>query len=447
MHSNHLSLLWRLLLLIFTVIGGCFAFFYGSWEGSVIAVFLVGLTTWNLMKFTQQMHRKVNFFFEAIRYEDGSLHFREDLEDPNLKGLHQNLNRINGIITDIRVREAHSERFFKEFMKHSASGLLAIDDTNFVEVINDAALKMIGLAHVTHLSRLAQHQPELYALMVNLKPGQSEHLKILEGNTMKQIAVKVATIRFSEKEYRIFSLYDIKSEIEENELETWQKLMRIMTHEIMNSIAPISSLSQTLSNYFIKDGVPIQLKDLQQNEMDNAVKGLNVIEERANGLRGFVDNYRKLSRIPEPEFGPIVLSHWLASIQLLFTGQKEEHQIALKVRNNYPHTTFSGDERLLTHVVLNLMNNATEALEGTGNKRMEIATELSESGALQLKVSDNGKGFQPEERDKLFLPFYTSRENGSGIGLSLSKQIMRKHKGSIHANSEPGVRTEFILQF
>jgi nitrogen fixation/metabolism regulation signal transduction histidine kinase len=439
-------MVWRLLLLVFLVVGGSFAFFYERWELLFVAIVLVLVASWNLVNFMHQLHRKVDFFFDAIKYEDGSLHFNEEQNDPHLKGLHKNLNRINTLITDIRIREAHSERFFMEFMKRSASGLMAVDQHNFVEIINDVTLKMIGLSNLTHLTRLEQSQPDLYTLMQNLKPGQSAQLKILDGNTLKQIAVKVAEIRFSEKEYRIFSLYDIKTEIEENELETWQKLMRIMTHEIMNSIAPITSLSQTLSSYFIKDGRPIQLKDLQQTEIDNTVKGLEVIEERATGLRGFVDNYRKLTKVPEPEFGDIELNRWFASIQLLFKGQKEDHQITLTVLNHYSKPTFSGDERLLTHVVLNLLNNATQALENTKNKTIQITAETGVSGALEITVSDNGKGFQPEERDKIFLPFYTTHENGSGIGLSLSRQIMRKHKGSISASSEPRIRTEFVLE-
>ena len=447
MRSNHTAIVVRILLLLLFAIGGCVAFFYQSWEGLILAILLVIITAWNLVYFIHTIHRKVHLFFEAIKYEDGSLHFIENQKDPHLKGLNENLNRINTLITDIRVREAHSERFFMEFMKRSASGLIAVDSTQFVEIVNDAALKMIGLSNLTHMTRLEQHQPALYRLMLDLKPGQSENLKILEGNTLKQIAIKVAQIRFSEKEYRIFSLYDIKSEIEENELETWQKLMRIMTHEIMNSIAPITSLSQTLSQYFSTNGVPIQLKDLEQTDIDNTVKGLEVIGERASGLRGFVDNYRKLTKIPEPEFDQIDLKRWLESIQLLFRGQQEDHQITLMVDNQYPKPSFSGDERLLTHVVLNLLNNATQALENTENKTIEITAETGISGDLQIKVTDNGKGFQPEERDKIFLPFYTSRENGSGIGLSLSRQIMRQHKGSISASSEPGVRTEFVLGF
>jgi nitrogen fixation/metabolism regulation signal transduction histidine kinase len=447
MRSKSTAILWRILLLVLFVVGGCAAFIYTQWELFGLFILLISISIWDIVRFSQELQRKIAFFFEAIKYEDGSLHFNEDQSDTDLKSLHQNLNRINDVISNIRVREANSERFFKEFMKHSASGLMAVDSEGFVEIVNDSALKIIGLSNITHLKRLAQHQPEMHDLMMHLNPGQSEQLKVLDGNTLKQMAVKVAVIQFSEKEYRIFSIYDIKSEIEANELDTWQRLMRIMTHEIMNSIAPISSLSQTVSGYFIKDGAPVSVKDLEQTDIDNTVKGLAVIEDRAIGLRGFVDNYRKLTKIPEPEFGNIDLSQWLASIQLLFKGQEIDNEITLTVHNQYEIPTFSGDERLLTHVVLNLLNNAIQALENCVNKTIDITAKADDTGDLQIILTDNGKGFQPEERDKIFLPFYTSHENGSGIGLSLSRQIMRKHKGSISAISEPGVKTEFVLEF
>lgn len=445
MRSNYTPVLWRLALLIFLVTGGTLAFVNQLWELGGLAVLLVGVITWSLLQWMFQMHRKVQLFFEGIKYEDGSLHFSVEQDNSRLSELYQKLNEINKMISNIRIREANSERFFKEFMKRSASGLIAVDDEQFVEIINDTALQIIGLSNLTHMRRLEQQQPQLFALMQKLKSDQSEHLKILDGNELKLIAVKVAQIRFSEKEYRIFSLYDIKTEIEANELDTWQKLMRIMAHEIMNSIAPITSLSQTLSGYFIQKETPVQLEQLQQVDIDNTVKGLQVIGERASGLRGFVDNYRKLTKVPEPEFGVIDLQNWLDSVQLLFRGQIEELDIQLIVNNQYPQKTFHGDERLLTHVVLNLLQNATQALEHINPKKVEIIAESGSNGTLKLHVIDNGKGFLPEEQDKIFLPFYTTKENGSGIGLSLSKQIMRKHKGSISASSISG-RTEFVLE-
>lgn len=440
------GVIWRLLLFGAFTAGGCCAIVYQTWEYAVLALLGAIITAWNLLYFINGIHRKLDFFFEAIRNEDGSLHFPENIDHKSLKGVHRNMNRINDLVNEIKARQARSEQFFLEFMKRSASGMIAVDEEGFVEVVNDMALKIIGLNNLTHINRLEQHLPALYDLMTHLQSGHGESLKIPEGRELKHLAIKVAVIRFSEKEYRIYSINDIKTEMETNELETWQKLIRIMTHEIMNSIAPVTSISQTLGRFFLKDGQTVKVEELGQQEVENTAQGLAVIGERAEGLLQFVDRYRKLTRLPQPEFKPIVLEQWLDSIKLLFEEQRKAHQIDLKIVNDYPNAEFPGDESLLTHVVLNLLNNAVEAMDGMETRSIEIKTEATSGGGLRLVVTDSGRGFREEERDKIFLPFYTTRKNGSGIGLSLSRQIVHMHKGSISASSNAGEGAEFVLE-
>lgn len=440
------AIVGRLVLLCIWVVAACTGAFYQVWELVILGGIAAILTGWSVVHVVKRTHRKVNLFFEAVQYEDGSLRFPEQQRDPHLKGLYTKLNKINQLLTEIRAREAQSEQFFREFMKRSASGLLAIDEHGYVEIINDTALELIGLPNLSHLDRLQQQFPALYEALILLNPDQSTRVKLLNGNNLQQISVKMARIWLLEKEYRIYSLYDIQNELEEHELETWQKLISIMTHEIMNSITPISSLSQTLNRYFTNQGASVAISDLQQRDIDNTREGLLVIEERTVGLRNFVENYRKLSKLPQAQFREIELTSWLASLKLLFKPQADEHGIQFTITNTYPKPSFLGDEKLLTHVLLNLLNNAVQALEGMDDKRIEITVEPMQAQSLRLKVIDNGKGFSPEEQDKLFLPFYTSRENGSGIGLSISRQIMRMHKGSISARSEAGRGAEFVLE-
>jgi signal transduction histidine kinase len=448
MASNytHKKALWFLVAQVLCASAATYLYIQGAWIYGTLVLLALLLLVMGLLQLINSTHRRLRFFFEAVKNEDGSLHFPETVKDKHLQGLHKELNRLNGLMSDLRVQQAHSERFFMEFMKRSASGLIAVDAEGFVEIVNDAALRLINLPNLTHLDRLQQHNPALYALMDSLKPGQSESIKIPQGKLLRQIAVKEARIRFLEKEYRLFSLYDIKHELEEQELDTWQKLIRIMTHEIMNSIAPITSLSQTLSSFFTQDGRVVTLERLEQRELDNTVEGLSVIAERAQGLLSFVDNYRKLSQLPQPEFKTIDLSKWLKTISLLFEPQRAEHEIKLEVINRFKGQGFPGDEKLLTHVVLNLLNNAVAALGSRNQKSVALVAQETPAGGLHLTVKDNGCGFQEEERDKIFLPFYTTKQNGSGIGLSLSRQIMRMHRGTISASSVVGEGSSFVLE-
>lgn len=437
----------RLILFGVFAAGACLSFTNQNWLYASLLCLGVIIVGGNLVYYVNGVNRKIAFFFDAIRNEDSSLHFPENLKNDSLNRLHASLNRINQIIGDIRIKEAYNEKFFLEFMKRSATGLMAVDQHDYVEIINDAALRLVGLGYLTHLKRLQQHNPELYEAITRLHPGRSKTVKIIEQGELRQIFIKVAQFTFSGKRYRIFSLSDIKAEMEENELETWQKLIRIMTHEIMNSIAPITSISKTLSGFYVKDEGPATVEYLTQKEIDNTIQGLSVIEERAQGLLHFVDNYRKLTRIPKPVFKPIPLREWLDSILLLFQNRLAGENIKVEATIKYRKKEFPGDEKALTQVVLNLLNNAADALDSAENKKINIIASENSTGGLKLEIIDNGKGFASEELDKIFIPFYTTKENGSGIGLSLSRQIMRLHKGTISATSVPGKRTAFELNF
>lgn len=436
----------RLLLQAVCISVASIGFYTGAWEYGLIALVVAGIAAGTLVYFVNGVHRKLHFFFDAVRNGDHSIRFPEKVSDKTLKGLHENLNRVNRMLADIRTRQEHSERFFLEFMKRSATGIIAVDSGGFIEIANDAALKLTGLKNLTHLDRMAQHNRALFELMQGLQPGQSATIKIPDGPQLRQVSVKMAALQFAEKKFRLFSLYDVRAEMEENELETWQKLIRIMTHEIMNSIAPITSISQTVLGYYNGHGKPVGAAQLDQQKIEDTLAGLKVIEERAAGLLKFVEDYRQLTRIPRPVFRSIDLEGWLASIRLLFESKRAEEDIQLTTENRFHKPDFPGDEKLLTHVMLNLLNNASDAMKDCPDKKLEIIAEKGEAGTLRLKVRDNGKGFREEERDQLFLPFYTTKEDGSGIGLSLSRQIVRLHRGSISATSVPGKGAEFVVE-
>jgi nitrogen fixation/metabolism regulation signal transduction histidine kinase len=442
----HWAVVWRLVVLVLLSVLIGYLFSLEAWGYSFIVFIVVCAMIFSLLYHIKSTHRKLNFFFEAVKNEDGSLSFDETNTDQNLRGLHQSLNRINASIKEIRVREARQEHLFREFMKYSASGHMVVDDEGFIHLINEAALRFLGLKNLTHLDRLKQEHPALYSLLEDLKPGHSDHLKLLVQNELKQLAFKVVHLNLADKGYRIFSINDIKSELEENELESWQKLIQVMTHEIMNTVAPISSLSQTLRSMFHENDRTISIEKLSQEEIDNTAKSLQIIEDRAEGLGAFVDNYRKLSGLPQPVFKPIELSSWLESVKLLFQSAPSAEEIKFTLENQCPKKTFLGDETLLTHVLLNLLNNAREALEDCADKQIRLLAKQTDTGLLSLQITDNGKGFTAEEAERIFVPFYTTRIHGSGIGLSLSRQIMRMHKGRIHAQSEPNVSTTFVLE-
>jgi nitrogen fixation/metabolism regulation signal transduction histidine kinase len=418
-----------------------------NWMMVALLVLPFFISGWNLIYFMNGVNRKVSFFFDAVSNDDTTLHFSEKPQNKSLKELHQSLNRLNKHISDIKISNEHNEKFFRELMKYSATGLLAVDDNGYIEVINDSALDLIGLPHISHIHLLKQKNNELYEQMNNLTPGQSQTVKTLLDGELRLLSLKVVVLKFSEQKFRLYSIFDIKAELEANELDSWQKLIRVMTHEIMNSIAPITSLSNTLIKIFVNNGEPLPAKAITQKHIANTIHGLDVIENTGKGLMHFVEDYRRLTRIPKPVFKSINISDWLTDLQLLMKNKLDEEHIEFKVVNKESRRALIGDEKLLNQVIINILNNAIDALKSTSEKKIVLGVMESSTGKFKINITDNGPGITPDEIEKIFIPFYTTKENGSGIGLSLSRQIMRLHKGSISAFSVPEEQTTFVLSF
>jgi signal transduction histidine kinase len=283
--------------------------------------------------------------------------------------------------------------------------------------------------------------------MMLITPGQSRTVKVLHDNELRLFSLKVALLNFGSNSYRLYSIADIKAEMEENELDSWQKLIRVMTHEIMNSVAPITSLSNTLSRIFIRNNHPIPVQEVTGKHVENIIHGLEVIENTGSGLMRFVEDYRKLTKVPSPVFKPINIDNWLNAIRLLMRNKLHEEKINLRIVKKGSRDELIGDEKLLNQVMINILNNAVDALKDTDHKKIAISITENNLGRLKISISDNGKGIPPEELEKIFIPFYTTKEKGSGIGLSLSRKIMRLHRGSISVSSQPAEKTTFILSF
>jgi len=445
--SFNLAVIMRLL--IFAIATACLGIALNrlNWLMAAPLMLVVLITFFNLIYFLNSLNRKVAFFFDSAANDDITLHLDENIQSGSLQALHQSMNRLNRHISEIRIRNEHNERFFHEMLKSSATGLLAVDENGYIEQINDSALDYIGMPHISHIDLLKQRNMELYEQLMLITPGQSRTIKVLHDTDLRLFSLKVALLNFGMNNYRLYSISDIRAELEENELDSWQKLIRVMTHEIMNSIAPITSLSNTLSRIFLRNNKPLPAQEVTEKHVTNIIHGLEVIENTGKGLMRFVEDYRKLTKIPTPAFKPIHINNWLNAIRLLIKNRLDEENINLRITKKGSRQELIGDEKMLNQVMINMLNNAIDALKGVENKKIVIGISEDMTGRLKISISDNGKGIPPEEIEKIFIPFYTTKENGSGIGLSLSRKIMRLHRGSISVFSRPNIQTVFVLTF
>lgn len=445
--SFNLAIVIRLIIFGGFVVGFSISVYNHNWL--TIPVFALGLiiSVWNFVYFLNAINRKITFFFDSVGNDDTTLHYPENVRSKSLRNLHKSMNSLNNRISEIKIKNEHNERFYLEMLKYSASGIIVVDSDGYIEMINNSALGYIDMPHISHLSLLEQKKPELYEQMLKVRPGQTKTIKLLHGTDLRLLSLKVSSLKFGDKQYKLFTLNDIKAELEENELDSWQKLIRVMTHEIMNSIGPITSLSNILNGIYLKEGQPIPLKDVTEKHVQNTIHGLEVIEQTSRGLMHFVEDYRKLTKIPKPVFKPINIAAWLNDVELLMRTTFQQEQIEFKMVHREFNKELIGDEKLLTQVLINLLNNSVDALKKTQQKFIKVLVNEGQTGKLKISVVDNGAGIAPEEIEKIFIPFYTTKESGSGIGLSLSRQIMRLHKGSISAFSQPGENTTMVLSF
>jgi signal transduction histidine kinase len=281
-----------------------------------------------------------------------------------------------------------------------------------------------------------------------MSAGDKTLVKIFLEDEFLQLAVAATEFRMRGEDYTLVSLQNISSELDEKEIESWQKLIRVLTHEITNSITPISSLASTVREILLdeKDDF-IQLRKLDEDDIESIEGAITTIQGRSQGLLNFVEVYRNLTRIPKPNFRYFRIQEIFDRSRQLLKPKMDELGIDCGVRVFPPDLMITADPDLLDQVVINLMLNAIDAVKNTDKPQISILATLNQSNRIVIDIQDNGYGIKPDILDKIFMPFFTSKKNGSGIGLSLSRQIMHLHKGSITVKSKPGEGTVFTLTF
>jgi len=288
--------------------------------------------------------------------------------------------------------------------------------------------------------------PDLYRLMRKLGAGQRELVRVNRQDELMQLAVMVTEFRLDEVLYKLVSIQDIKQELEEQELDSWQKLIRVLTHEIMNSVTPVSSLSMAVNEMLLDEqGNRRLVEGLDKEDIEDIYSSLGTIEERSKGLLRFVRDYKNVTRLPKPGFADLDIRELLDHVRQLFKQDTDRLGIDFSVVISSKDLSVCADREMIQQVLINLVKNAVEVVRESRKKEIRISA-YSQRNKTFIDVSDNGPGIDPETADQVFIPFFTTRKSGSGIGLSLSKQIMRLHKGSIYFRSSPK-GTTFTLKF
>ncbi|HYF69217.1 MAG TPA: ATP-binding protein [Ohtaekwangia sp.] len=345
-------------------------------------------------------------------------------------------------------REKDSESlFFKNIVMHVGIGLIVFKENGKVEIYNSAARKLLRINRPQLIDDLNDVSSVLVDQIKKLKTGGRELLRLKIGEEFVQLSIYAIELTLRGENVKLISLQNIQSELEEKEMEAWQNLVRVLTHEIMNSVTPISSLAGIVEEEIKPHTQAENGQALTKDQISDIHLSLQTISKRSEGLIHFVKEFRSLTSIPKPRPTQIDVRGLLDELILLHRKEITEKEINIKVSIYPDDLTITADKNMIEQVLINLIKNAIQAFEEQDEKTIELKAYLSDKSRTIISISDNGSGIDPEALEKIFIPFFTTKKSGSGIGLSLSRQIMRQHQGTLTVRSNPGGGTEFLMRF
>ncbi|NPA35332.1 MAG: ATP-binding protein [Chlorobi bacterium] len=445
----------NIIIRILLISNSVFVFFYLLLNTDfIITTIVVGVLTvlmiWGLIRYVDSTNRLLNSFLESIKYSDFSRTFEIDGSGSSLDKLKLSFNDVIKNFREVKAEKDENYFYLQTVIQHIGIALIAFRKNGEVEFINNATKKLFQINSLSNLTELENISGDLVLKLQNIKHGENTLVRIQDKEGVLQLVIYATEFRIHDRTIILTSIKNIQEELEEKEMESWQKLIRVLTHEIMNSITPISSLSSTVM--MILEDLKKELQDNNTEDelvesVEDVENALQTIHKRTDGLLHFVNTYRNLTVIPQPKMSIFPVKQMFDNLFSLFEEQFNQNEIMCVIDVDPQTLEITADEKLIEQVMINLIKNSIQSLEGVEKPFIRLKAMLNTRGRTALQVVDNGSGILPDVIDKIFIPFYTTKSDGSGIGLSLSKQIMRKHGGNISVYSDPYRETIFTLTF
>ncbi len=426
------AIIFRIIsIIVFSFLASWFWFQRDRAGLSILMGLIVVIFGINTVKYFNNINRWIAFFLLGIENEDTTLKIPKKTGSKAIDDVFEGMDRLNELFKQTKLEISTQEQYFRMVINQSATGLFSVNDKGRIININPAAEKLTKLRHYHHINSLSGIDKALPEFIMQSRLKESQRSVIFENMFGQKLLFNLSEIVMVKEKIRLVAVGDITKELDTREVDAWVKLARTLSHEIMNNIAPITTLSQVLTGYFSKDKVPVKVEHVEQSMINNAVKGLEVIEERSVGLMNFVENYRKFTKLPEPKIHETNLTDLIENNILASSAYDACHRITIN-KHIPPKLLIDTDEKLLSQVVTNLFKNACEALSDESIIEPLLSVSLKkQSENVFIDLTNNGPEISPEIREQIFVPFFTTKEGGSGIGLSLSKQIMLKMGGDV----------------
>lgn len=439
------QILWRVLLLFGML---CLTAFIVLREQYMYAVFVLPIVVFQVVDF-YRFHRKaadeVEQFVESIHYRDFSRYFDVKHAPLELQPLRKGFNEINTTFKVMSKEKETQYQYLQKILELVDTGILSYEHaTGEIGWMNESFKKMLGIPYLKTIHSLEKRDAHLYKEVLALRPGDNKVVDIVHDKNAFKILLTATAFQTGGRIYKLIAFQNVSEALDETESKAWQKLLSVMTHEIMNSVAPISSLAETLKNRLQHATTEL---DARPDSFEDLELGIDTIKRRSEGLLKFAETYRNLNKITTPNRRKIYVRDLFENLHLLMQPTLVQKKIELEIILKDPDLHIQADPDLIEQVLINLLVNAMEAVKDRPDARIVLSAAAISLNKAVLKIADNGMGMPPEILDKIFIPFFSTKKSGSGIGLSLCKQIMMLHKGNIQVQSIEGEGTVFTLQF
>lgn len=436
-----IKILLHILFIAAALIATVFGIYTAGATGlTILAALAAAAAVWSLFYLVDKTNSEIAAFLLNIKYDDYTASYSPRETDRSFNKLYGAFNVITDKFRDIRQEKEAQFQYLQAIVEHVDTGLICFDKEGRTLLMNRALQRLLHKSYFPDLESVGRFNPPLFEAMEGLTPGDRQLVKLVVNNQILQLAVRTTTLKLKNGEYHLYSLQNISAELEEQEIQSWQKLIRILTHEIMNSVTPVASLAATASDMVSK------FSTFDAASADDIRTAVHAIQKRSEGLLHFTETYRQLTRIPQPKFqevNPVALAN---DVITLFKPALAEKKV--RIEKQFPASPLSiqADPDLLEQVLINLMKNAMEAVADTDLPAIGVGVAKEPDGVVVLHFSDNGPGIPADLQEQIFVPFFTTKNQGSGIGLSLCRQIIQMHKGTLSVVSKAGEGAAFIIR-
>lgn len=428
-----------LLTAIVTLLSWCFV--HALYLRAVYVGLAAVISVFELIRYTDRSNRDTKAFMQLLLQRDFTTRYEQTGRGKTFDALYETFNNISEMFKKISAEKEIQHKYLEMLVEHVRVSILSIDADEKVHLANQALRDLLRKNVIHNLKTLESVDQRLARTVREIHAGETRLVKVSIENQLLQLSVHASEFKLDDRYFKLISMQNIKNELDVREMESWQKLIRVLSHEIMNSVSPISSLSDTLHKMITQDSTAVTESNAKL--YDSLDKGLEAIKLRSEGLVNFTQAYRKLTHVPIPSLRRVRLDEILNRVQTLLASRLDGNRVTLTI----PPTDVEivADPELMEHVFINLILNAFEATRNREEPKIDIHTTTGSKGQVSIHIVDNGEGIDEQLLEKIFIPFFTTRKNGSGIGLALTKQILQLHQADILVKSNVGIGTEFII--